>query len=476
MGVSHGEDDVTAKGKYALLSVPEHESDPDRGAPMTTYLRIGAASTTTASDQGTDLLQMASAAGWSPNAEKGGWRDHSDGDRTSTTRGSKSDVISGNYKKVIACDQGGGGTLREDFERKDGKLELSTRKEDVIERVDTSGERHETFTGSEYNRNIGKREGDILTAEQLGALNQAAQKDDQAVTERATVGSGTDGELEAEGGAAEEEESTVESSSGEATATGASGEASATGVEGSASAAGLRASADFAAVSASVNGGLLINENTIAAAITNVTVAGLIDESTTVGKQQSMTLAGIIMEDTWVGQSHSNTQALQIFENTNAVTIVSTTNASSITESTKAGVIMSDTHAGAIMENLLVGVALSNTVGNTIENVTGSQIAFAGGLAFEMWLGAFMEIFLGANLSLRLAGSAEVSVGIAAEIFAGAAAEMFLGAKFELAVGAGLELRVGPKWEGKTSEEKAFLESKRVGTGYINKVAQFFAG
>lgn len=469
--MSHGEDDVTAKGKYALLSVPEHESCPDRGSPMTTYLRIGAASTTTDSDQGTDLLQIASATGWSPNAEKGGWRDHSDGDRTSTTRGSKSDVISGNYKKVIACDQGGGGTLREDFERKDGKLELSTKKEDVIERVDTSGERHETFTGSAYNRNIGKRDGEILSGEQLGALNQAAEKDDQAATEQATVGSGTEGALEAEDGAEDDEEEDES-----ATATDASGEASATGADASASATGVSAEAAFTGVSTSLNGGLLINENTVAAASTSATVAGLIDESTTVGKQQSATLAGIIMEDTWVGQSHTNTNALQIFENTRAITIMSTTNASSIAEVTNAGVIMSDTHAGVIMENLIVGAALSNTVGNTIENITGTQTAFAGGLAFEMWLGGFMEIFLGANLSLRLAGSAEVSVGIAAEVFAGAAAEVFLGGKFELAVGGGVEVRIGPKAEAATSEAHVFTDDDRVGTGYKAKVASFFAG
>lgn len=148
---SGGEDDITAKGKYLLISVPEFGEDPISGKQMTSYLRLGAASTTWEQDPGGYLVKdvhlagppgahltpagtEVSPAGDSGDARpvfiddtrdregfaglhglsvaerqnesaalhtRGGWRDHSDGNRISTTYGDKVEVIRGNYKMVV---------------------------------------------------------------------------------------------------------------------------------------------------------------------------------------------------------------------------------------------------------------------------------------------------------------------------------------------------------------------------------------
>lgn len=138
-------------GKYLLLKVPDFASDPsgkpdggDRyGEGMTSYLRLGA---TTPDEKGDDLIKLAyeaGAVGFDPEFEpptvfiddqrnrgdgniepagaaghglskserhdlhtkhletKGGWRDHSDGNRITTTYGDKIEVIRGNYKLVV---------------------------------------------------------------------------------------------------------------------------------------------------------------------------------------------------------------------------------------------------------------------------------------------------------------------------------------------------------------------------------------
>jgi hypothetical protein len=138
-------------GKYLLLKVPDFATDPsgnpdggDRhGEGMTSYLRLGAK---TSDEKGDDLIQYAfeaGAVGFDSESEpstifiddqrnrgdgndepagaaghgmskseryerhtkhlesKGGWRDHSDGNRITTTYGDKLEVIRGNYKLMV---------------------------------------------------------------------------------------------------------------------------------------------------------------------------------------------------------------------------------------------------------------------------------------------------------------------------------------------------------------------------------------
>lgn len=145
-----GENDMNATGKYLLIGVPQFAKDPISGNLMTSYLRLGASSSTWEQDPGGWLAEMIYKYGppgghLSPDGvevdtageermtervfidddrnrvvgvphelskeerlaqsrilhTRGGWRDHSDGNRISTTYGDKVEVIRGNYKMMI---------------------------------------------------------------------------------------------------------------------------------------------------------------------------------------------------------------------------------------------------------------------------------------------------------------------------------------------------------------------------------------
>ncbi|MBK8936194.1 MAG: hypothetical protein IPM79_00690 [Polyangiaceae bacterium] len=145
-----GENDVTCAGKYLLIGVPQFAQDPISGNLMTSYLRLGASSTTWEQDPGgwlaakihehgppgghltpdnqevdttaetrspdrvfidDDRNRVAGVAHGLSKAERlaqsrvihtrGGWRDHSDGNRITTTYGDKIEVIRGNYKRIV---------------------------------------------------------------------------------------------------------------------------------------------------------------------------------------------------------------------------------------------------------------------------------------------------------------------------------------------------------------------------------------
>lgn len=133
------------RGKYILVEVPNW-NDSDQ-SPMTSYLRLGAVKDVTIAgmadapkDTGEDLAAYVTGFiddtrvrrtdddyrcsrdgefTFTPVEDrlaesailhtKGGWRDHSDGNRITTTRGDKVEVIRGNYKMVVL-----GRTDRED--------------------------------------------------------------------------------------------------------------------------------------------------------------------------------------------------------------------------------------------------------------------------------------------------------------------------------------------------------------------------
>lgn len=139
---------MSSDQKHALYFVPNYDqSNPDggtHGSPLS-YLRLGSTLTetdilTTARERGDDLLEKALAVGapffeddgrdtqtaagttyfrydGNPKAtskttvdraalteellSRGGWRDHTDGNRIVTVRGDRIDVVMGNYKRVV---------------------------------------------------------------------------------------------------------------------------------------------------------------------------------------------------------------------------------------------------------------------------------------------------------------------------------------------------------------------------------------
>ncbi|WP_438036172.1 hypothetical protein [Sorangium sp. So ce204] len=119
----------SASGKYLLLEVPNWSDAANESEQMSTYLRLGAvkdpsiaasplaprasgedlaARVTTfidderARDGCPDFIPVADRKAETAKLHtKGGWRDHSDGNRITTTRGDKVEVIQGNYRMLV---------------------------------------------------------------------------------------------------------------------------------------------------------------------------------------------------------------------------------------------------------------------------------------------------------------------------------------------------------------------------------------
>jgi hypothetical protein len=131
-GYNDTRNDVNADGKYLLLAVPNfNEGRGDE--PMSTYLRLGAACSTWDTALGNELEKVVHLCGpWGKTTllpfmddersrndcpihpgvgatlheskrlhDKGGWRDHSDGNRITTTYGDKIEIIRGSYKMIV---------------------------------------------------------------------------------------------------------------------------------------------------------------------------------------------------------------------------------------------------------------------------------------------------------------------------------------------------------------------------------------
>jgi hypothetical protein len=120
---------VNANGKYLRIEVPNFNDAKNGEGAMTSYLHLGAvwepsyaASPSAPKGTGEDLAARVTSfidddrvrdgcPDFVPVAErqaetaklhtKGGWRDHSDGNRITTTRGDKVEVIKGNYRMVV---------------------------------------------------------------------------------------------------------------------------------------------------------------------------------------------------------------------------------------------------------------------------------------------------------------------------------------------------------------------------------------
>lgn len=126
MGQKEGEGVL---GKYILIEAPNFNNARSEAEAMSSYLRLGAvkdlsiaASAGAPKASGEDLAGLVTtfiddtrvregcpdylspAVRQAETAKlhvKGGWRDHSDGNRISTTRGDKVEVIKGNYRMLI---------------------------------------------------------------------------------------------------------------------------------------------------------------------------------------------------------------------------------------------------------------------------------------------------------------------------------------------------------------------------------------
>jgi uncharacterized protein YdaT len=129
MGGHVAETKTSPLGKYLLIEVPNFNLAEGEGEAMCSYLRLGAvkdpsivASEAAPKASGEDLAAKVTTfidddrvrdgcpefippegrqAETKKLHTKGGWRDHSDGNRISTTRGDKVEIIKGNYRMVV---------------------------------------------------------------------------------------------------------------------------------------------------------------------------------------------------------------------------------------------------------------------------------------------------------------------------------------------------------------------------------------
>ncbi len=120
---------VGVGGKYILIEAPNFNNAAQEATAMSSYLRLGAvkdpaiaANPSAPKASGEDLAALVTTfidddrvrdgcPQFIPVADrkaetaklhtKGGWRDHSDGNRITTTRGDKVEVIQGNYRMLI---------------------------------------------------------------------------------------------------------------------------------------------------------------------------------------------------------------------------------------------------------------------------------------------------------------------------------------------------------------------------------------
>lgn len=430
-----GEDDITASGKYLLISVPEFGEDPISGKKMTSYLRLGAASTTWQEDPGGDLAKNVYLVGppgghLSPDGvevdttaearveahpfiddardrgaggphelsvaereaqsavlhTRGGWRDHSDGNRITTTVGDKIEVIRGNYKMIVLGRQDdpeaaagwdvsgniihdfaymmpGAGVRTEWSQRYDGVWNLQNYMENMISSTNFAGDFYEFKWGEHHETTVGS----------------------EAPTPKGPNGYPRQNPHIIEKTWAEK----IESYTG-----------------------------------SPVLPVPIIHEETWALASTSITnVAALISETTTcpgavtttstLGAVTDTTVAGTVVESTTVATSMTSSTTCPLISEmtTCAGAMSSITTAGNINEVTTVGAMSGITLAGTMADISVSGpkLGIDLAITKTSIDVAALVIELTAALKLTFELSASIEIYVGAKLELQAAGGKKLT-------------------------------------------------------------------
>jgi hypothetical protein len=393
---------TTTKGKHAHLEVPDFDGG------RSSYLRLGAAAPL-GSLRGDDLAELIDAfidderkrdgcPDFVPVAErkaetarlhtKGGWRDHTDGNRISTTRGDKVEVIEGNYKLLVlgrgeheagwdvsgghiteVSETFGGGTFIEWSQKYGGtwKVSETTVKGevhsiyhgDVIDEY--YGEKKESRTGTETPGVVIRAEGNILNDKKMPELpDPEPKKENPEIIDK----------------------------------TWAKSIASYTGSK--------------------ARPVPTITDETWAGTMKSTTNASSItDETSVTGEISSTTHAGSIKSFTKVKKEMS--------DETEAETIKSVT---------RAARMVSETHGDT--DDKTYGNSSSYTEGNSHTVVKGIENTVNLGMVNEVVLGMMNDATLGAQTSLSLGGELNLSLALEAQLSLTASLEFSAGPKKEL--------------------------------------------
>jgi hypothetical protein len=392
--ITDGSYDLDSDGKYLLISVPKFKQDPISGKEMTSYLRLGASSSTWEKDPGGDLAKEVALAGptggpvtpngapVSPDGDdprpvfiddlrhregspvphqlsvgerlaeskilhtRGGWRDHSDGNRISTTYGDKIEVIRGNYKMVVLGRQ-------DDASKAAG--------------LDISGQHLQTYA---YTNPSLLR---VSWTQDLGGVWHIEEASEGVVSSVNFAGD----EYEFKWG--EHHESTT----------------------------GSEAPADADPVTGGTRKNPVIIEKTWAERIESYTGSAALPiprimESTFADTISSETTASSTSETTTVsGAITSVTTAASISDVTTAANINGVTTAANINEVTTVG----------LLNELWIGNKLGATVGTTTEVFVGNKAAASLALSEELNVGGIVNIAIAAALDVFLGYKCEVNMG-----------------------------------------------------------------
>jgi hypothetical protein len=381
-------------GKYFHINVPNFNNSSGEAEAMGTYLRLGAvadpglvASPNAPPWMGEDLAAEITSfidddrvrdgcPDFIPPAErqaetsllhtKGGWRDHTDGNRVSTTRGDKVEVIKGNYRMVVLGRQHeaagwdvSGGHVGESGITFDGASSIEYTTEDyggtwVVVENTRKGHVHTAYHGKVFDYYCGE-----IVESITGSEAPTVGQPNPVVTER-------------------------------------------TWAESIASYTGSQARMVP-----------MMTQETWAEIISDTTTANTISSATTVlAAMTSTTTAGTMSDATTVTDSITST--------TTAATISSTTTATTITDSTTAALISSTT-VGSIRdlimgdsESTIIGSENETVIGDVREVTTGSETSMVMGMETSMTLGLKTDMFLGLAINLLLSG--EIGINASFEL------------------------------------------------------------
>ncbi|KYG06192.1 hypothetical protein BE21_36230 [Sorangium cellulosum] len=331
---------MAGDGKYAILHVPDFSEG------MSSYLRIGA----TPEDDYT-------------------WRDETDGNRITTTRGDKIEIIGGTYSMTVlgrrefkASSEVEDGRIKQGgitFQgRSDIELVKGPRGQRRIRETTVKGEVHSTYHGDSYEYHYGGK-----LASRTGDPNTPTPIEDypSVMTENPTIVSRTWAK-------------SISSYTG---------------------------SAKLPVPS--------IHEETWAEAMVSKTNAkSMTDETTVEGPSKETMKAGSISSTTTVEE-----------------TISDTTKAGTIKNKTTADKIISETRADT--EDEMYGDADSYTQGNSKTVVDGIETTINLGVVNEVVLGAMVEATLGGEATLSVGATVDATVGLEASVSVTATLEASIG-------------------------------------------------
>ncbi|WP_438028303.1 hypothetical protein [Sorangium sp. So ce233] len=339
---------MAGDGKYGILHVP------DFGGGMSSYLRIGAA-------EGDDYT----------------WRDHTDGNRVTTTRGDKIEVIGGTYKMTVL----GRREFESGWKAEDGQINEKSitfqgsgefdfiqgpRGEKRLREKTVKGEVHTTYQGDAFEFHYGSK------LESRTGHDSPPRNLDEITDPWGLPPSGVLGENPT------------------------------------------------------------IVDRTWAKSISSYTGSAKlpvpsISKETWADTMVSKTHATSMTDETTVkGPSTSTTKAGSITTSTKVVgTIEDTTEADIIKSKTKATKIISETHADT--ESEMYGDADSYTKGDSKTVVDGIETTINLGMVNEVVLGAMIEATLGGEVTCTVGGTVNATVGLEASVTVAATLEASIG-------------------------------------------------